>query len=209
MANRVIAIGDIHGCSVALAALLEALRPEPTDVVVTLGDYINRGPDSSGVLDQLVALSERCVLAPLLGNHEEMLLSALRLSLEAGGVEDEGDSLPIHQLAFLRRCRDFYETESHFFVHANYVPDLPLERQPRGALRWEFLHADLAKPHCSGKTAIVGHTSQKDGEILDLGFVKCIDTFCCGGGWLTALEPRTGQVWQVNERGQLRRNAGV
>jgi serine/threonine protein phosphatase 1 len=204
MAARTIAIGDIHGCSLALSALIEAIRPGAEDVLVTLGDYINRGKDSPGVLDQLIGLSQRCELVPLIGNHEEMLLSALRFSLEAGCIADEKESVPAHHLAFLKNCRNFYETESHIFVHAYYLPHLPLEQQPNRYLRWEFLDKQFAQPHSSGKTAIVGHTAQESGEILDLGFIKCIDTNCCAGGWLTALEPTTGQVWQANERGQLR-----
>ena len=77
MAGRTIAIGDIHGCSLALAALLDAIDPNPDDLLVTLGDYIDRGPDSRGVLDQVIALAWRCTLVPLVGNHEEMLLAAL------------------------------------------------------------------------------------------------------------------------------------
>jgi serine/threonine protein phosphatase 1 len=50
----------------------------------------------------------------------------------------------------------------------------------------------------------VGHTTQRSGEILDLGFLKCIDTNCYRGGWLTALEVRTGQVWQADAAGKLR-----
>ena len=57
-------------------------------------------------------------------------------------------------------------------------------------------------PHCSGKVAIVGHTPQS--EVLDLGHLKCLDTGCCYGGWLTALDVDSGHVWQVNERGELR-----
>ena len=52
-------------------------------------------------------------------------------------------------------------------------------------------------PHVSGKRAIVGHSSQKSGEILDLGHLVCIDTYCYGGGWLTALDVDTDEVWQV------------
>jgi len=204
MTGRIIAIGDIHGCPLALSTLIEAIRAEAEDIIVTLGDYINRGKDSPGVLNQLIALSQQCELVPLMGNHEEMLLSALRFSLEAGCIADEKESVPGHHLAFLRNCRNFYETDSHIFVHANYLPHLPLEQQPRRSLRWEFLDSSLVQPHFSGKTAIVGHTSQKSGEILDLGFIKCIDTNCCGGGWLTALEPTTGQIWQADERGKLR-----
>jgi serine/threonine protein phosphatase 1 len=77
MAGRTIAIGDIHGCSVALSSLIEAFAPTSEDTIITLGDYIDRGPDSRGVLDKLIALSNRCQLIPLLGNHEERLFDAL------------------------------------------------------------------------------------------------------------------------------------
>ena len=60
-------------------------------------------------------------------------------------------------------------------------------------------------PHESGKTVIVGNSSQKTGEILDLGHLKCIDTFCYGGGWLTALHMGTGEVWQADREGTMRR----
>ncbi|MBV8077939.1 MAG: metallophosphoesterase, partial [Planctomycetaceae bacterium] len=50
MSHRTIALGDVHGCSLALAALIDAIQPGPEDVMITLGDYINRGPDSRGVL---------------------------------------------------------------------------------------------------------------------------------------------------------------
>ncbi|HUY88451.1 MAG TPA: hypothetical protein VMV10_06935 [Pirellulales bacterium] len=62
-------------------------------------------------------------------------------------------------------------------------------------------------PHPSGRIAIVGHTPQTDGNILDLGHLVCIDTACCSGGWLTALDVMSGEVWQVNERGELRLQA--
>jgi serine/threonine protein phosphatase 1 len=55
----------------------------------------------------------------------------------------------------------------------------------------------------SGKVAAVGHPPQKSGEVLDLGYLKCIDTFCHGGGWLTALEVGNGKVWQANLAGEM------
>ena len=70
MNPRTIAIGDIHGCSAAFDAILEAIRPRPDDCIVTLGDYINRGPDSRGVIETLVKLKDHCLLVPLLGNHD-------------------------------------------------------------------------------------------------------------------------------------------
>jgi serine/threonine protein phosphatase 1 len=72
--QRIIAIGDIHGCSAALDALLDAIRPGPEDTIVPLGDYIDRGPDSKGVIDRLIELSKQCRLIPILGNHDQMLL---------------------------------------------------------------------------------------------------------------------------------------
>src|SRR5437762_13737020 len=86
MRPRTIAIGDVHGCSRALEALLHTIRPRPDDVIVTLGDYVNRGPDSRGVLDRLIALERQCHLVPLLGNHDQKLLAAI--AGEAGALVD-------------------------------------------------------------------------------------------------------------------------
>ena len=72
-----------------------------------------------------------------------------------------------------------------------------------GGLGWASL-SPVPKPHCSCKVAVVGHLAQKSGEVLDLGYLKHIDTFCHGGGWLTALEVGTGKVWQANLAGEAR-----
>ena len=218
----IIAFGDIHGCSVALTTLIEAIQPTPQDTLVFLGDYIDRGPDSRGVIEQVIRLGERCQVVPLLGNHEEMLLGGLegkdnlRFWLKLGGKEtldsygagDDVKKIPQHHIQFIKGCHNYYETVSHIFVHAFYDPDRPLHEQSWDGLRWASLPPD-PKRHCSGKVAIVGHTAQKSGEILDLGCVKCIDTFCHGGGWLTALEVETGQVWQANQEGRLRGARGL
>ena len=94
---------------------------------------------------------------------------------------------------------------THIFVHANYDPDLPMAEQLRETLLWESLRRKIPGPHLSGKTVITGHTAQKDGAILDLGYLKCIDTYCYGGGWLTALDVATGQIWQANREGRCGR----
>src|SRR6059036_482305 len=92
MPRRTIAIGDVHGCSAALAALIDAIGPGPDDTLVTLGDYIDRGPDSRGVLDRLIALGDRCRLVPILGNHDQMLMDVklgkypIYWFLDIGGV---------------------------------------------------------------------------------------------------------------------------
>ncbi|MFO0956971.1 MAG: metallophosphoesterase family protein [Isosphaeraceae bacterium] len=219
MPGRTIAIGDIHGCAMALEALIAAIRPQPHDTIVTLGDYINRGPDSRCVLDQLINLERRCRVVPILGNHDQMLLDVhsgkypIYWLLDIGGVAtlnsyragQDPSLIPDEHYAFLESCRDYHENETHIFAHANYYPDLPMSEQHVGILRWESLRAMTPGPHESGKVAILGHTSQKGGEILDLGHLVCIDTFCHGGGWLTALDPATGEVWQTNRRGGRRR----
>lgn len=218
MPPRTIAIGDMHGCAKALEALLDLVRPRPDDLVVTLGDYVDRGPDSRGVLDRLIALDAQCRLVPILGNHDQMLLDVrsgthpLYWFLDIGGIatlDSYGPGrnialVPQDHIDFLEGCRDFYETDTHIFLHANYYPDLPMGEQEPTMLRWESLREMLPGPHESGKTVVVGHTSQKKGEILDLGYLKCIDTFCYGGGWLTALEVNTGDVWQVDREGRPR-----
>jgi serine/threonine protein phosphatase 1 len=227
MTDRIIAIGDIHGCALALATLTEAIQPTEQDTLVFLGDYIDRGPDSRGVLDQVIALSQRCTVVPLLGNHEEMLLAVLeggqseiKFWLTFGGAaalssygwrggpdlrpEDVRRLVPGEHVEFLKTCRDYFETVRHIFVHAYCDPNLPLHQQKWGGLRWASL-PPVPERHCSGKVAIVGHTPQKNGEFLDLGYLKCIDTFCHGGGWLTALEVEGGRrVRQANEAGELR-----
>ena len=67
---RTIAIGDIHGCLAALDALLAAINPTPNDTIVTLGDYVDRGPNSKGVIDRLLELEQRVNLVPWWGRHD-------------------------------------------------------------------------------------------------------------------------------------------
>jgi calcineurin-like phosphoesterase family protein len=216
--GRTIAVGDIHGCSLALRVLLAAIGPRREDLFIPLGDYVDHGPDSRGVIDQLLALTQRCRVVPLLGNHEQLLLGVLggrspfrwlecggKATLDSYGFVGGLRMFPADHLAFLHHCRKYYETETHFFVHAGYRADLPLDRQTTRALLWEFLnehHPPAA--HCSGKVGVVGHTPQGNGELLDLGFLKCLDTGCHQGGWLTALDVESGQVWQADEGGRCR-----
>jgi serine/threonine protein phosphatase 1 len=217
--TRIIAIGDIHGYSQALAALVGAIAPTPEDILVVLGDYIDRGPDSRGVIEMLLDLGRHCRLVPLLGNHEELLLDvrAGRLPIHwmtgiGGGatLKSYGDAsdlgrIPPEHVRFMEGSLDYFETAAHIFLHANYDPDLPIREQPFSTMRWQSLRDGIPGPHRSGKTVIVGHTVQKDGEILDLGHIKCIDTYCYGGGWLTALDVVTSEVWQASRSGELRR----
>lgn len=216
MGARTIAIGDIHGCRAALEALLAAVDPRPDDTIVTLGDYIDRGPDSRGTIERLLALRSQVKLVALKGNHEAMLLAALdgkdtSAWLEFGGKEtlaSYGGSLadiPAEHRQFFRELLPYYETERAIFVHANYAADMPLDEQPDYLLYWEHLSPWFCPPrHESGKAVIVGHTAQRSGEVLDLEHIVCIDTYCHGGGWLTALEVASGKIWQADRNGALR-----
>jgi len=156
---------------------------------------------------------------PLLGNHDDMLLNIRDgqeellvdwllfggdATLRSYGVSHPAD-IPADHVEFLRSCRLTYETPSHFYIHGNYLADVPLDQQPRETLLWDSLKTRRPGPHYSGKTAIVGHASQKSGEILDLGYLKCIDTRCFDRGYLTALEiGGAGAVWQADKTGRLR-----
>ncbi len=218
---RLIAIGDIHGYSAALRAVLDAIAPRAIDTIVTLGDYVDRGPDSRGVLDRIIELAGRCQLIPLLGNHDQLFLQVCEghdewfidwLAFGGGATIDSyGGKLrnvPAEHLDFLRTCLRFHETAEHLFVHANYLADQPLAEQPDEVLLWESLRSRVPGPHASGKTAVVGHTAQKDGNgILDLGHLVCIDTWVYGEGWLTAMDVETREVWLADQDGVERKSA--
>jgi serine/threonine protein phosphatase 1 len=218
MPSRVIAIGDIHGCIHALDGLLEWITPSPEDVLVPLGDFVDRGEHSRQVVDRLMELRELTQLYPLMGNHEEMILASrgskleFRAWLSFGGVrtlDSYGfggglEMVPEEHWAFFESCLDYHETDEAIFVHANYIEDLPLEQQPPRTLRWESLQERLPGPHISGKPVIVGHTAQLSHEVLDMGYLQGIDTSCVHGGWLTGIDVISGQIWQVDKNGHRR-----
>ena len=214
--SRTIAIGDIHGCAQALEALLKAIEPTSSDTIIGLGDYVDRGLDTSGVLDQLIDLLGRCHFVPLIGNHEIMMFKGLQgqqdfdFWMQHGGnatVASYGgrtQNIPQHHMTFLSHCVRFFEGENHFFVHANYLSNAPLAEQPDGILFWEHILDHVPEPHMSGKSAVVGHTPQIEGAIRDEGHVKIIDTYCYGDGWLTALDVDSEKIWQANNLGEIR-----
>ncbi|MEQ8835229.1 MAG: metallophosphoesterase family protein [Lacipirellulaceae bacterium] len=214
---RVIAIGDIHGCLTAFRSLVEALGICSGDTLVILGDVIDRGPDSRGVLDVLLELKDQCQLVCLLGNHEQMLIDVvesrmpLSLWLGFGGEETldsylEGGTLSsfdANHLEFIQSWGDYFETASHFFAHGNFEAGIALAKQPWHEMRWISLRESIPLPHLTGKTAVVGHTSNKQGKVVNLGHLICLDTYCYGGGWLTALDVTSGVIWQADQQGQV------
>ncbi len=218
---RTLAIGDIHGCSTALLALERCVPFQADDLIVTLGDLVDRGPDTHAVLDWAIARQRRNRLVALFGNHELMMLQArdseeaLASWLQAGGdatlasyspFDDAGRlaDVPDRHWRFLEQdLLPYYEMETHFFVHAGAYPELPLEEQPDSMLYYESWN-DPA-PHESGKILVCGHTPQPSGVPLSIGHAVCIDTDVFGRrGWLTCLDVASGQYWQANQRGETR-----
>ena len=219
---RHLAIGDIHGCYEALCNLATFVEFRAADVVITLGDYVDRGPNSRAVLEWLIAFDHQQRLVPIRGNHDIMMLAARhseeseRTWLGYGGdttlqsyVVGDNDSrslanVPDEHWSFLNnRLVASYETEQHFFVHANAYPDIPLQEQPDYMLYWEKV--DNPPRHDSGKVMICGHTSQRSGLPICNAHAICIDSRVYDTGWLTCLHVETGQIWQANESGETRR----
>jgi len=218
---RTLAIGDLHGCAAALDALMARVAPRPEDLIVMLGDYVDRGPDSAGVMNRLVKLSKDRRLVALRGNHEEMMTDArespaqLELWRSCGGdvalrsyavLDDEGNlaDVPDDHWDFLDHfCRDYYETVTHVFVHGGVYPNVPLSEQPGLILRWEFFNDP--PPHESGRIVVCGHTTQPEGRPRNIGHAVCIDTGAHKrGGWLTCLEAESGRIYQANQIGETR-----
>lgn len=219
---RLLAIGDIHGCLLQLNDLLNLVKPTPDDTVITLGDYVDRGPDSRGVLDRLIALKKSGMkLHCIRGNHEVLMLAARQgqgsrnMWFGVGGLQTLGsygaspgrsgtiEDVPQEHWEFLEyNLLDYHEVEKHIFVHAGVYCDIDMDEQPDYRLYWEFLPE--AMRHHSGKPVICGHTSQKSGEVKVIPGAVCIDTHGYGGGWLTCLDALSGKYWQVNFLGKSR-----
>lgn len=220
--SRLFAIGDVDGCERALSSLLNMICPTPDDTVVQLGDLVDRGPDSAGAVNRMIALQSECHVIQLLGDHEELMLDAIDdhsklarwqrnggdSTLQSYGLS-AGDHLRSistieEHVEYLKEGVDYFEAEQHVFVHAGFVAHLPWKQQPQLALRWRVAARDVTQPHCSGKTVICGHSAQTSGDVLKLDRVWCIDTNCVHGGWLTALEVNSGRIWQVDRDGDVR-----
>ena len=197
----VYAIGDIHG---RLDLLLQietqirddlASRAPARSILVTLGDYVDRGAQSRQVIEHLATRPSFCSLdVHLRGNHEEVLLEFLRDAtvLDAwsrfGGLETlvsyglrpslpltpEGlaglrlafaAALPPHHLDFLQKTRLCFETATHYFAHAGINPAASLAQQKSEDLLW-IRDAFLASSRRFEKIIVHGHTPTEAPEVL-------------------------------------------
>ncbi|MCC7280928.1 MAG: serine/threonine protein phosphatase [Acetobacteraceae bacterium] len=212
---RIYAVGDVHGAADRLDQLHalighDALRaPEPRKVLVYLGDYVDRGPDSRGVLARLLAPGPPgCERIFLKGNHEMMFQAGIAASrtpelvrfwLDNGGVatlESYGldpampgnwaAAVPAEQRAFLKGLRTAWSAGSYLFAHAGIRPGVAPDAQDEDDLLWirePFLswNSDAAPPG----VVVHGHTPTRAPVVLEhrIG----IDTGAAFGGALTAV----------------------
>jgi len=217
-------IGDIHGCPDELVYLVQALPLESGDRLVFLGDYIDRGPDSSGVISFLLELQKdrgAYEFVFLKGNHEDMLLSYLGLAGQHGDMflfnggkatlasygfskteipSDEALSLiPSTHKDFYRNLLTYYVMEPFLCVHAGIHPLKPLKDQTESELFWirnQFIYS----PHTLAYTVLFGHTPQHD-VFYDLPYKVGLDTGLVYGNKLTCLETTEKVLYQI-QRGK-------
>ena len=224
--ERIYAVGDVHGRRALFDALVAAIERDDAcrigarTTIILLGDLIDRGEDSAGVITSARALAARRDVRILCGNHEEMLLrslddiDALRRFLKFGGREtllsypidqQEWDGatmqeaqqlmrqvIPPADIAFIRRFEDWVQCGDYLFVHAGIEPGLPLEQQTHHHLRW------IRKPFLDfqgdfGCVVVHGHTIYDEPVVLHnrIG----IDTGAFMSGRLTALALEGEDRW--------------
>ena len=211
-------IGDIHGCWKAFETLIRRIPIRDEDTIVTLGDYVDRGPNVRAVLSWLIDRQQRRTLHALIGNHEEVMLQAFddesvfndwlgfggRETLASYGLPPAFASmraLPTDHAAFLEnRLVDYVELADFVCVHGNLERHVTLAQQSSQVMRWRKFYGD-GPQHISGKTILCGHTAQRSGEPLVTDHTICIDTCAYGGHWLTAFEVEAERYWQANESG--------
>ncbi|MEW6273072.1 MAG: metallophosphoesterase family protein [Thermodesulfobacteriota bacterium] len=220
MTGRLLCVGDVHGCAPELERLLAAVAAGPDDLLVFLGDYVDRGPASRETVQLLSELQQELPATVFLrGNHEEMFLDFLGLggaNKEAfytnGGAQTLASygltglasepacaaaraKMPASHLAFLSGLELHRAAEGFAFVHAGVRPGVPLEQQRREDLLWireEFLLLD----HRLDCTVVFGHTPYRD-VWFGAGRKIGLDTGCVYGGKLSCLDLTQGILHQV------------
>lgn len=210
--GQIFAIGDVHGCLDELKKLVEKLPLSADSKIVFLGDYIDRGADSSGVIDFIIELGQKYDVVALKGNHEAMFMDFLEhpestgaalFILNGGGStlasysEDEGHfEVPPEHIKFLSKCLTYYESEEHFFVHAG-LRNLPLakvDKQKEETLLW-IRDSFLESSYDWGKRIVHGHTPVNQVTIKSNRIN--LDTGCVYGGCLSSMNVIDGMIYQV------------
>ena len=186
--SRYIAITDIHGELEKLESLLSKIETKPDDVFVFMGDYIDRGPDSKGVINRVIEQSNTYNCIYLIGSHEYALLHSesddyYRFLFDNYGgpstIKSYGSFRNIFNVHedFFNNLRFYYLTDKYLFVHAGINPDYALENQSEVDLvyiRGKFIYSKHNLP----QKIIFGHTEfdkpfiSEDKIGIDLGCGK-------------------------------------
>jgi serine/threonine protein phosphatase 1 len=201
--HKIYAIGDIHGSLAKLRRLIARCERDADGEPMTLvfiGDYIDRGPDSRGVVDYVMGLQARLGenAIALKGNHEELAAAAVDGSVSVGTwLLNGGDNtlrsygiasareLPADHLAWFRSLRLSFDDGQRLFVHAGIDPDRPLDDQDAHDLVW-IREPFLTDERDHGRLIVHGHTPLRTGT-PDLRSNRLnIDTAAVFGGPLTA-----------------------
>lgn len=203
--GKTFVIGDIHGCHAALVTLLSRLTPDAKkDTMIFLGDYIDRGPDSRGVITKILELRQRFKrVITLKGNHEDALLSYLaghnqEFYLDIGGSQTlasygisgseqkSGTSwLPPTHLSFLENLLLYWEDSEYIYVHAAMQPGLHISQQSSKWLLWGGNGQFMRQDYNFGKQVVFGHTVVIDPIITQ--YHIAIDCGAVYGGYLSCL----------------------
>ncbi len=207
--KRTFAIGDIHGCSKTFRKLVEeGIQPTLEDEIICVGDYIDRGPDSKGVIDSIIELRARGIqVHTLRGNHEQMFLDSLgddeareewlmnggQATCKSFGIKN-APQISDHYLSFFSGTKYYHMTDQFIVVHAglNFEPDDPFE--DKDAMLWtRNTDVDLAKTN--GKRIIHGHTPtplKRIGMLLHTPSINidggCVINHIRGMGYLVAID---------------------
>jgi serine/threonine protein phosphatase 1 len=195
------AIGDVHGCLDQLVALLDACDDYAagrTYRVVLLGDYIDRGPDSAGVVKLLRGAQESDPddMICLKGNHEDMIVRAaggavtdIKLWYDNGGFDtltsyglDDVIDLPADDIDWMRRLPLFVDDGMRFFVHAGIDPAAALTEQDAWHMMWT--RASWPEGFNPGRLIVHGHTPQREPKVTEHAIN--IDTAAAYGNALTS-----------------------
>ncbi len=225
--ERLYAIGDIHGRLDLFDALLEkigadhAARPPADFCLVLLGDLVDRGPDSCGVVARAMALAQAPGIILLKGNHEELLLRVCagdeRVTapfhrvggrdtlLSYGASAAEYDACELAELPalaarvvpqahrdFLHAAQDQYRRGDYLFVHAGIQPGIALEDQDGATLRW-IRHEFTGSAADHGAMIVHGHTVTPEIDIQPnrIG----MDTGAYASGVLSAIGIEGSKNW--------------
>lgn len=187
MSHRFV-ITDIHGCAATFKTLLDQLDLQHDDTLYLLGDYIDRGPNSKGVLDIIMQLSASGFnVQALMGNHESMLLKSLscfeakcrwltnggNFTLKSFNVKQPGD-IPQEYLDFIAALQKVIVIDDYVLAHAGLhfgVPD-PVKDTPDFFLFWERDNK-VVPELIGGRTLVVGHTRKDLHQIR-----QSLETYC-------------------------------